>query len=267
MSGDGIASGPLADVSGESTRKRHGTRDPACDLGFVLCIERGVLEEQARILIESIRWFAGRFSNCPIYAYSPRVGYDISDTARDLLQSHDVVHVTDVLNTECSEYGSANRVFAAAHAEATTQHTVLCILDTDTLFLAEPASFALADGVDVLVRPVDVKGCCTVGFGDPFDKYWRHLSDLCSVPYDRIPTLVTSVDSCTVKSSYNGGLVVVRTERGILRRWEDFFLRSVRAELTPRTSGPVFRSSTGPVPALARRWWGRRSNRLRFWKV
>ena len=40
-------------------------------------------------------------------------------------------------------------------------HDILVILDSDTLFLREPAEFVLPPGVDAAVRPVDVKGIST----------------------------------------------------------------------------------------------------------
>jgi hypothetical protein len=50
--------------------------------------------------------------------------------------------------------------------------------------------------------------------------------------------------------------VVVRSDRGALRRWSDFFLASVRAGLLPRAEAVAFRSSTGAVAAPASKLWG-----------
>ena len=54
------------------------------DVGFVACIESGVLEAQALLLFESIRRYTARFKDCAIYALSPRAGHAIStDTRKD----------------------------------------------------------------------------------------------------------------------------------------------------------------------------------------
>src|SRR5882724_13491486 len=82
------------------------------NVGFVACIEGGVLETQALLLFESIRQYAGRFRDCPIYALSPRAGHGISQNARSNLDKLGVHHIDAILNTECSEYGPANRVAA-----------------------------------------------------------------------------------------------------------------------------------------------------------
>src|SRR5580765_4847895 len=80
--------------------------------GFVACIEGGMLEAQAFLLFASIRQYGGRFSDCPIYAVSPRSGHGISKSARGRLDDLGVTYIEKILNTECPEYGSANRVAA-----------------------------------------------------------------------------------------------------------------------------------------------------------
>ena len=164
------------------------------NVGFVACIEGGVLEDQALLLFESIRRYAGRFRDCPIYALSPRTGHDITESARSRLDKLMVTYIDAVLNTECPEYGSANRVAAAAHIEKLYPHEILVILDSDTLFLREPDKILLPPDVDVAVRPVDVKGMCSVGPGDPFDSYWRDLCRCCGTDYDEIPWTESFVD-------------------------------------------------------------------------
>src|SRR5262245_59839419 len=135
------------------TRILKAPPDPTTpDVGFVACIEGGVLEKQALLLFESIRQHAGAFRDCPIYALSPRAGHSISNNARLQLDRMGVTYIDIVLNTECTEYGSANRVAAAAHIEATCPHEFLVILDSDTLFLREPSLVLLPSDVDVAVR-------------------------------------------------------------------------------------------------------------------
>lgn len=226
------------------------------DLAFVACIEAGILERQALLLFESIRAHAGFLSDAPIYAHAPRAGLGVSEATRARLDELKVRYSEVVLNAECVEYGSTNRVVAAAYVEDTTSHEILAVLDSDTLFLREPAAFALPVNVDVALRPVDYKGICTTGVEDPYDSYWRQLCAVCDVNYEDVPLAPSYVDRVSAKASYNGGLVVARRSVGLLRRWADFFLASVRAGLRPRSQAVAFRSSTGPVTPEASRMWG-----------
>lgn len=226
------------------------------NVGFVACIEGGVLEAQALLLFESIRHYAGRFRNCPIYALSPRPGHAVSENARCKLDQLKVTYIDAILNTECREYGSANRVAAAAYIEEVYPHEILVILDSDTLFLREPDKILLPPDVDVAVRPVDVKGMCTDGPADPFDSYWRDLCRCCRVEYEEIPWTESFVDHHRIKASYNGGLVIVRGKLGILQRWADFFFASVRQRLTPYAAEWRLRSGVRWIDSTASRLWG-----------
>ena len=226
------------------------------NVGLVACIEGGVLEAQALLLFESIRRYAGRFRDCPIYALSPRSGHSISECARDKLDELRVNYIDAILNTECREYGSANRVAAAAYIEKMYPHEILVILDSDTLFLREPNKILLPPDVDVAVRPVDVKGMCTDGPADPFDSYWRDLCRCCGVDYEEIPWTESFVDHHRIKASYNGGLVIVRGKLGILQQWAEFFFASVRERLTPYAEEWRLRSGVSWIDSTASRLWG-----------
>jgi hypothetical protein len=226
------------------------------NVGFVACIEGGVLEAQALLLFDSIRQYGGRFRDCPIYALSPRTGHAISESVRYKLDNLRVTYIDVVLNTECREYGSANRVAAAAYIEKMYPHEILVILDSDTLFLREPDRILLTTDVDVAVRPVDVKGMCTDGPADPFDSYWRDLCRSCGVDYEEIPWTESFVDRHRIKASYNGGLVIVRGKLGILQQWADFFFASVRQRLIPWTHERRFRSGVSWIDSTASRLWG-----------
>jgi hypothetical protein len=230
--------------------------DPANQVAFIACIEIGVLERQALLLFESIRRYTDRFSASPIYALSPRAGHGISNQARSELDRLNVTYIDKVLNTECTEYGSANRVAAAAHVERTTSHEILVVLDSDTLFLRAPEHFLLPDNVDAAIRPVDVKGMCTGGSTDPSDLYWRDLCRCCDVNYEDIPWTESFVDRQQIKASYNGGLVVVRSNSGILQKWSRFFFASVRQKLTPYKEPWLLRSGVSWVEANASKFWG-----------
>ena len=225
-------------------------------VGFVACIEGGALEAQALLLFESIRLYGGRFAGCPAYAFSPRRGHDISRGARARLVELGVRHIEDELNTACPEYGTANRVAAAAYAEENFGHELLVVLDSDTLFLREPGEILLPPGVDAAARPVDLKGMCTAGPDDPFDAYWRSLCRSSGVDYERVPWGESFVDRRRIKACYNAGFVVARAGAGILGRWADFFFKSVREGLSPHREGRGFRAGAGWVAPAAARLWG-----------
>lgn len=226
------------------------------DVAFVACIENGSLESQALLLFDSIRRYGGSLKDSPIYALSPRAGHAISIDARKRLDALEVHFSDALLNTEVPEYGSANRVTAAAHIEDTRTHEILVILDSDTLFLREPCQLVLPPDVDVAVRPVDLKGISTSGPDDPCDAYWRALCRSAGIDYDVLPWNESFVDRNRIKANYNAGLVAVRRDLGVLRTWADIFFRSVREGLRPDRDSFPFRAGAGWVGPSAARLWG-----------
>jgi len=203
-------------------------------LAFVTCVERGFLEEQSLLLYQSIRQFGGRFREAPIYACSPRAGRGVGPATVEAMDALGVTYVDLPLNRDLDYFAYANKNFAAALLERTTWHGTLVFLDSDTLLLREPALLELPEGVDVRVRPVDVKGICSSGPGDALEAYWRELAKLCRVDLDALPRIHCTVDGTPVRANYNGGLVVARTGLGIFRRWEENILAVHHAQLRPR---------------------------------
>lgn len=223
-------------------------------LTFVLCIENNAIGPQALLLCESIRRFGGRHGRAPILAVAPRPGLGIGRRARKQLDLMAVEYAEEPLNLCCHEYGSANRVFAAAWAERRVRSEWIVVLDSDTVFLDE---LELPRDSDAAARPVDLKGSATEGADDSFEDYWARLAELRGVSLDRLPFIRTTVDNRRIRASYNGGLIVVRREKGILDAWADLFARSVAAGLKPwRGSNLDVHASTGFVGREASEYWG-----------
>ncbi|MQA31825.1 MAG: hypothetical protein GEU82_18655 [Luteitalea sp.] len=223
-------------------------------LTFVLCIENNAIRAQALLLCESIRQFGGCHRRAPIIAVAPRPGLGIDGEARVRLEALGVEYAEEPLNRVCPQYGSANRVFTAAWAEGRARSEWVVVLDSDTVFFE---ALELPVAADVAVRPIDSKGSATEGPGDPFDDYWTRLAAIQGVPLDGLPFVRTTDRRHRVRASYNGGLVVVRRERGILRAWADLFSRSVAAGLKPwRGSSLNVYASTGFVGPEASEYWG-----------
>jgi hypothetical protein len=223
---------------------------------FVLCIENNAICDQALLLIESIRTFAGRYRDAEIFAIAPRPEFGVDEATRTRLDRLGATYHQAPLNTHCPQYGGANRLYAAAWAAEKSTATTLIVLDSDTLILREPE--LLGEEYDVAARPVDVKGSTTAGPGDEFEPYWQALCGLAGFPLKGLPFVETTMDRRQVRASYNGGYSVVRRDSGIMQRAAEIFTRSVAADIRPYKQHAGFRmfASTGFVPDLAAQYWG-----------
>ena len=221
---------------------------------FVLCIEDTGIRAQALLLCESIRACGGSQAAAPIVAVAPRRGHGVDRRTRRSLAALEVEYVEEPLNELCPEYGSANRVFAAAWAEGRADTEWVVVLDSDTVLL-DP--LPLPADADAALRPIDSKGSATAGPGDPFEPYWQALAALNGTALDQLPFVATTDGLHRVRASYNGGLVVARRTAGLLGRWADLFARSVVAGLRPwRGRGENVHASTGYVGLAASEYWG-----------
>jgi hypothetical protein len=228
---------------------------------FCILVEAGVLEAQTVLLCRSIRRFAGAYSSAAIVAVSPRPDHRPAEATIKALERLGVEYLELNVRSLCPSYGPSLGTYVAGQIARRPGAPILVLLDSDTLFLAEP-DFSLS-GSDVAARPVDVKGMCTSGPGDPFDEYWHNLCLLCGVDYEQIPRIQTTVDCQTVLASYNAGLVAVRRNSGICEKTEEFFTKILEAKARPFAgSGLRVKSGTGMVDAEGSEYWGSRQAAL-----
>jgi hypothetical protein len=227
----------------------------AADVEFMAIAESGILEAQALLLCESIRRFAGVYAKSAITIVSPRAARRPSPATQRKFERLDAEFVATELVSPFPEYGPSFRVAAAAHLARRPGAPVLVQLDSDTLFLAAP-DFALTQS-DFAARPVDIKGICTTGVGDPGDSYWRKVSTLCGVDYDAIGWVTTTVDKLRVRANYNAGLIAARRASGVFERTEEIFKCMVEQKLISHARPPeALKIGAGAISPDGFTYWG-----------
>lgn len=196
----------------------------ATSLAFVACIENNRIASEALLLFESIREFAGRYSQSPIYSFNPRGLGPLDPSHYRRLRSLDVSHNDEILNSAHRDYALANKVYAAAHAEEMAKEDVLILLDSDSVFLNEPASFELRQGAVAATTPVWAVGIGSRGPQDPTHALWEAIRQTCGGGSEP-PFFRTRLTQEPVVFYCNSGLVVVRRSAGIFSRWRECFER------------------------------------------
>jgi hypothetical protein len=204
-------------------------------------------------LCAALREFGGGFRDAAVVAVSPRPDVAIGPESRALLDELNVSYVIEPLNRTGSSYLPINRIVAGAWAEQNVATDYVIALDSDTLFVREPAFFA----VDAGARPVDLKGSASAGPGDPLDRYWNRICQLAEISLDELPFVTTSIGGERIRASYNGGFCIVRRALGILQETERVFSASFREGLRPLVNrGLNVFASTGYVGSDASEFWG-----------
>lgn len=194
-------------------------------LVFTSVISPGEPGTNALLLAESIRAFAGRYSEAPIWLYVTSNTDALSCDIEDRLLALNVELIPFRVNREAAKFFFVPEIVAAAEAEEKAEGVAdtQVWLATNTILLNEPYDLALPGGKNVGYRPVHITN---VGsrIDSPLDDFWRLIYERCGVSEDRIFPMKTHVDENTLRPYFNAGHLVVRPEKRLIRRWRDLFL-------------------------------------------
>ncbi len=182
----------------------------------------------ARNLAESVRDFSGQYSQSAIRVYVPD-DIDIPmDEIREMFAPVDAdIRVSHTPETARWFY-FAGKTYAAGLAEKEAEGTaaILVWMDDDTIILKEPSLFRLDPKVSFSYRPVMHNRSGSL-FGKPPDAFWSRIYDVLGVGDEKLFPMVTPADRQKVRAYFNAGLLVVRPEKGVLRKWGQDFTRLV----------------------------------------
>ncbi|MBD3307298.1 hypothetical protein GF339_12730 [candidate division KSB3 bacterium] len=204
------------------------------NIAFIACVEQGNLENQVLLLCRSIRKYAGRYRNAPIYCFQPRKGPPLSHATLTQFRNLHVEYNADILNKDYAYYPIANKIVSCARAEATLSEDILVFVDSDTLFVNEPKELLLPDDINAAVRPVNKKRKGSTGTGDRNEGYWQKLYAMCGV--SAAPFVFTTIGSQKIRAYWNAGLIVVRRSQGIFHAWQKDFQTLMAAKHYPSDS-------------------------------
>lgn len=176
--------------------------------------------EHVYYLVESIREFGGSVNNAPVVLYvAAYADMDIGDV-RQKFKPLDVKVIPGDAPEEALWFYYAGKVYAAALAEKQIEESaeILVWLDDDTIFLREPSEFLLKPDIAFAYRPVMHNRSGTL-YDKPPGPFWNRIYDDLKINRDDLYEMTTPADSQQINAYYNAGLLVVRPEKGILRKW------------------------------------------------
>lgn len=194
--------------------------------GFVFaCLaEDAPTGRRALLLARSIRAFAGRFAESPIWTMVPCATSLPKDVQNGLNAAGAEVVPFDASPAVVAFLFGA-KVLAAGAAEArVADRGTLVWMDSGTLVLREPNELALPPGKAFAARPVDL---ALIGsrLSDPVTPFWNLIYRTCAVPADCLFPMKSSVDEIVIRPYFNAGLLAVAPGRGVLSQWATTFQR------------------------------------------
>ncbi|NPD89582.1 MAG: hypothetical protein HGN29_12755 [Asgard group archaeon] len=172
------------------------------------------------ILVESIRKFAGIFSESPIWLITTKAEEEIPIRCRAQLKMYDVKIIHFELDSEILQFPFTESTFAASTAEsfAIGKTKFLVWLGTNSLIINEPREFLLKTEKNLGCRPVHHTLIGSLYY-QPIDEFWELIYSKCEVPEERIFPMQTHVDGNVLRPYFNSGFLIVRPERKFLDTW------------------------------------------------
>jgi hypothetical protein len=200
-------------------------------VAFLLCVERGPLESQTLLCVESLRRWGGALAESPVYAFAPRPGSEPATATVQALDGLGATYVDEPLNPDVGDLPHANKVFVSAWADSNAGEDVVVFTDSDTVFLAEPSELASGDW-EAAVRPVGAVNKGSTGEGHRNEGDWQTLYEVLGV--SARPFVETVVDRTRARAYFNAGLVALRRASGLGVAWRDATLALLDSPIARR---------------------------------
>jgi hypothetical protein len=199
-----------------SGRLGFSTLGSVLDLAVLICVERGRLESEALLLVESLREWGGACAQAPVYAFAPRPGQHPEPATIERLEALGATFVGEDLVERFADTPTFNKVAVSAWAERELEHETLVFSDTDTVFVGEPSLLSLEGEEVAACRPVDrrIAGSKGKGKNEPF---WRKM--YAELGVRERPFIETSVGSMPIRAYWNSGLIAARRSAGLFGAW------------------------------------------------
>lgn len=177
-----------------------------------------------RIMIKSIRRFAGRFKDAPVWVYLTEGMLASESEFLEEIESLGAEFRLGEASEEATWFYLSRKVFAAAQAEKAAERKagILAWLDVDTIFLQEPGEFLLPEGISLGYRPVMHKNISSL-YDEPLDAFWERAYRNMAITDSLVFPMATVADGDKIRPYINAGCLVVRPGRGLLRKWADTF--------------------------------------------
>lgn len=177
----------------------------------------------AKVLVDSIRISELDRGETEIMILIPDDMHNLKNSLMDEIKDEGVTLEIFHNDDAHKRFPFKDKVYAAAHAETLSEDSVKLIwTDCDMFFIKSPSCLGLEDGFSFGYRPVDFKI-----IGSPIeeapDDYWERVYEVLQIDQSNIFTVTSSVDRQSIRAYFNTGLMIVKPQKGLFRKWKSDF--------------------------------------------
>jgi len=183
-------------------------------------------EVQSLMLVRSLRQFGEELSNLPVWIFIPE-GQILDSRKEQALLNLQTEIIPFKIEETFRKFPFALKAVAAAQAEklAENHHNILAWHDRTGMIRHAPKAFNLPVDKDIGFRPTDI---ANIGprFNHPLPLFWQKICDHYNISIDQLPEITTIIDRIKLHLYVNAGLLVVRPEKQVLRKWAENFQKT-----------------------------------------
>jgi hypothetical protein len=212
-------------MSSMRSKKSNPDHDDSDRLTFVTVVHpNSYSEENATLLIRSIREFAGRLASPRILSMICFDGGNEPTQTRARLEELGSDTLCCELGPEELEFPFIAEARCASEAEkAVSGNTeVLAWLLPNTIVLNEPIDFMLGEEMELAYRPVHHR-LLGSAVEEPLDFFWTSIYNVCGVGEEQVFAMVPHVEEREIRPYFNAGILVYRPTTRLLSRCDDLF--------------------------------------------
>ncbi|NPE06805.1 MAG: hypothetical protein GNW80_00860 [Asgard group archaeon] len=198
---------------------------------LIIALPSSCTEIETPLLIASIRKFAGKFANSPIWVVTTKKNIEIPSKMIDFFNSMNVtiIYLNDTSDVIKLPFIGFTQCAAKAESLAKGKTKFLVWLGTNSLVINEPDEFILADGINLGYRPVHHTLIGSL-YDKPIDAFWEMIYQKCNVDENKVFPMKTHIDGNTLRPYINSGFLIVRPEKQFLQTWAEHYKNMIYDE-------------------------------------
>jgi hypothetical protein len=173
---------------------------------------------------ESIRKFAGSLKDSPIHVYYTAQMAELVEKNFEKFSNLSIKLIKVTLPQVSGKYyfGFKPAIAAQAELDAESEKAILAYLDPDVIFINEPREFILSSEEYAAYRPVMHKNIGSL-YSEKPDTFWTTIYKKMAVPESALFPMESIADKNIIRPYFNAGLVILRPERGVMRKWSEYY--------------------------------------------
>ena len=146
------------------------------ELVFASSAYSSVSDPEVSLFVNSIRKYAGKYANNPIWLFIPTQEKEIPERIREKYSSMNVTLFPTLITEEDYKFPFVNTVYSASKAEslAKNESKYLAWMGINSLIINEPKQFILDESKNLGYRPVHHTLIGSI-YDEPINDFWKYI--------------------------------------------------------------------------------------------